>query len=121
MPSRIEYLVTIHIGLLLVVSDDTKFNQAKSLTKLFEYMAMGKPIIACSVGEVRRMLGRVGILVEPGNFYSLAKGILRLLKNKALGETLGRSARQRVEEKYNWKTTISSLISAYNSCLIVGT
>lgn len=92
---------------------ETKVTRSKSPLKIVEYMAMGKPIIACNVGEVRNMLGGGGILVEPDNFHYLAEGILRLLKDKVLRETLGRFARQRVENKYNWHKTASSLLAAY--------
>jgi glycosyltransferase involved in cell wall biosynthesis len=44
---------------------DTKVTRCKSPLKIVEYMAMGKAIVAGNVGEVRRLLGGIGILVEP--------------------------------------------------------
>lgn len=94
---------------------DTKVTRCKSPLKIAEYLASGKPIVASNVGEVRNMVGGIGILVEPGNHQALAEGILRLLRNKALGNSLGRFGRQRAERKYNWAVSASSLMSAYKS------
>ncbi|MGE4357982.1 MAG: glycosyltransferase family 4 protein [Candidatus Omnitrophota bacterium] len=93
---------------------ETKVTLCKSPLKIVEYMASGKAIVASNVGEVRKMVGGVGILVEPGNFYALAEGILKLLKDEELRINLGKLARKRAEGKYNWKVSTSTLISMYN-------
>ncbi len=93
---------------------DTKVTRCKSPLKIVEYMSMGKAIVASNVGEVRRMLGGVAILVEPENFHSLAEAILKLLTDRRLKENLGISARRRAENKYNWSASASLLLLAYN-------
>jgi len=93
--------------------EDNDITRCKSPLKIVEYMAMGKAVVASNVGEVRNMLGGVGILVKPGDAYSLAQGVLRLLDNRALGLNLGKFARQRAEKKYNWSKTASNLLTAY--------
>ena len=93
--------------------EDNNITRCKSPLKIVEYLAMGKAIVASNVGEVRRMLGGVAILVEPGNFQSLAEGILRLLNDKKLRDNLSRFARQRAERKYNWSVTAENIINAY--------
>ena len=92
---------------------DTKVTRSKSPLKIAEYMSCGRAIVASNVGEVRRMLGGVGILAEPDNATSLAEGILRLLDSKELRAQLGKFARARAEEKYNWPRTAANLLSAY--------
>lgn len=92
---------------------DTEVTRCKSPLKIVEYLASGKPIVASSVGEVRRMVGGVGMLVEPGNYYSLAEKILRLLEDKVLRDRLGKHARMRAESRYNWGFTADSILSAY--------
>lgn len=92
---------------------DTEVTRCKSPLKIVEYLASGKAIVASNVGEVRKMVGGAGILVEPGNFPALADGILRFLNDKALRANLGRFARGRAEEIYNWHHTAHSLLSAY--------
>ena len=92
---------------------DTEVTRCKSPLKIVEYLASGKAIVASNVGEVKRMLGGVGVLVEPGDFHSLANGILSLLADKRLRKNLSSFARGRAERKYNWATSVSSLMSAY--------
>jgi len=101
--------------------EENDITKCKSPLKIAEYMAMGKAIVASDTGEVRNMVGGVGILVKPGDAISLAQEILRLIDDKSLRYNLGKLARQRAEEKYNWETTASSLISAYNKYLMVST
>jgi len=93
---------------------DTPVTRCKSPLKIVEYLASGKAIVASNVAEVRRMLGGAGLLVNPGNFYDLADGIVRLLGDRTLRDCLGKFARRRAERRYNWAVTTSSLISAYN-------
>lgn len=106
-----EYIAAADI--CLAPFKDTKVTRSKSPLKIVEYMAMGKAIIANDVGEVRNMLGGVGILVKGGSHYSLAEGILRLLNDEELRENLGRFARKRAERRYDWSRTASSLLIAY--------
>lgn len=92
---------------------DTRVTRCKSPLKIVEYLASAKPIVTSNVGEVKRMVGGVGILVDPANYQALAEGILRLLKDRGLRERLGRFARKRAENKYSWPKTASSLLTAY--------
>lgn len=92
---------------------DTPVTRCKSPLKIVEYLACGKAIVASNVGETRRMLGGAGILVEPNNFYSLADGIIKVLRDERLRTNLSRFSRQRVEKTYNWNKTASSLLKAY--------
>lgn len=96
---------------------DTLVTRCKSPLKIVEYMAMGKAIVASDVGEARRMLAGVGILVKPQDFHSLAEGIMRLLKDNTLREPLGFLARKRAEKSYNWSKTAESLLAAYRKVL----
>lgn len=86
---------------------------SKSPLKIVEYLACGKPIVASNVGEVRNMVGGLGILADPGDIYSLAKGIMLLLDDKALRENCGRLARLRAQQRYNWSVTAENILCAY--------
>jgi glycosyltransferase involved in cell wall biosynthesis len=81
--------------------------------KILEYMAMGLPVIASDQGEVPTMLdqGRCGILVPPGEFEPLANEIARLSKDPELRHDLGKAARRRVEEHYDWSVTVQQVIA----------
>jgi len=93
--------------------EDNDITRCKSPLKIAEYLAMGKAIVASNVGEVRRMVGGVGVMVEPSSARALASGIMRLLKDKKLRQDLGWGARRRAESRYNWPQTASNLLAAY--------
>jgi len=102
-PDRVpEYLATVHIGLLPVVSD-TKFNQAKSPTKLFEYMAMAKPTVSSDIGEATSIIqdGINGFLARTKEEF-IGK-IQRLIEDCKLRQRIGEKARETVEEDYSLK------------------
>lgn len=96
---------------------DNEVTRCKSPLKIVEYMASGKPIVASDVGEVRNMVGGVGLLVEPGKPEALAEGILELVSNEKLRNTMAVAARQRAETKYNWEFSTGNLAKAYKSIL----
>jgi glycosyltransferase involved in cell wall biosynthesis len=85
-----------------------------SPTKLFEYMAMGKPVIASRLGQIDGVIvdGKSGVLVEPGNADQLARAIERLAGDEALRVTLGENARARVEEHYTWRQNAARVFDA---------
>jgi len=83
-----------------------------SPTKLFEYMAMGKGIVASNLGQIGQVLenGETAILVEPGNVNELVKGILLLSNDADLRIKLGENARNKVIKYYTWKQNVKKLI-----------
>ncbi len=93
--------------------EDNSITKCKSPLKIVEYMASGKAIVASNVGEVPNMLKNAGIIVNAGDEHALAEGIIKLLESKRLRAKLGRKARKRSEEEYNWKVTASNIFQAY--------
>ncbi|MDP8216562.1 MAG: glycosyltransferase family 4 protein [Candidatus Kaelpia imicola] len=89
----------------------------KSPLKLAEYLASGKAIVASNVGEVRNMVGGVGVLVEPGNHIILAGGISELLSRPDLRAKMGVLARRRALERYNWSWSAENIMSIYRRVL----
>jgi glycosyltransferase involved in cell wall biosynthesis len=82
-----------------------------SPTKLFEYMALGKGIVASNMGQISNVLenNKTAILVEPGNVEQLTNGILKLAINPSLRKELGKNAREEVLKKYTWNRNIKNL------------
>ena len=76
-----------------------------SPTKLFEYMSMGRPVVASRLGQIADVIedGFNGVLVEPGDACSLARAIEKLGSDEELRAKLGRAARQTVIERYTWR------------------
>lgn len=97
--------------------EDNDITKCKSPLKVVEYLACGKAIVASDIAEVRNMIKGVGLLVKPGDYLSLAEGILQLTADEKLRKSLAVLARKQAEEKYSWEITVSSLLSAYNQYL----
>jgi len=70
-------------------------------SKLYEYQAVGKPIICCADGQPAEYVNetRSGIVVKPGDYKALANAILYLKDNSEIAEKLGASGRNYVVEK----------------------
>jgi len=85
-----------------------------SPTKIFEYMAMGKGIVASRVGQLGELLvdGRDALLVEPGNVKQLAENIVQLLEHPELCHELGRQARAKVLAEYTWDQNFCRIASS---------
>jgi glycosyltransferase involved in cell wall biosynthesis len=69
-------------------------------SKLYEYQAVGKPIICCADGEPANYIKETksGVIVPPGRPDALVKSILFLCQNKTAAVTFGIAGRKYVEE-----------------------
>jgi colanic acid biosynthesis glycosyl transferase WcaI len=70
-------------------------------SKLYEYQAVGKPIISCSRGMPSAYVKETnsGLVVDPGDAETLAKAILRLKRNPGIALTMGENGRKYVENE----------------------
>lgn len=90
-----------------------------SPTKLFEYMAMGKGIVASRLGQIGEVLEheQTALLVEPGNVEELKDAIVRLSSSKELRESLGAAARRAAVERHTWKHNAQRVLDAYRELI----
>ena len=88
-----------------------------SPTKLFEYMAMGKGIVASRLGQIGDVLvnEETALLVEPGNVDQLRAAILRLANSAELTARLGAAAREAAIERHTWKRNAQRVIDEYRA------
>ena len=84
-----------------------------------EAMASGRPVVASRVGGLSEVVvdGETGILVQPGDPYSLAQAIEVLLDNPQLAREMGARGRRRVEELYRWGKVVRFLERIYQRVL----
>jgi glycosyltransferase involved in cell wall biosynthesis len=75
-----------------------------SPTKLFEYMAAEKAIVASDIGQVAQVIRHEenGLLIPTRDPAALADSIIRLAHDVALRKRLARSAREGVLKSYSW-------------------
>jgi glycosyltransferase involved in cell wall biosynthesis len=86
-----------------------------SPTKLFEYMAMGKGIVASRLGQIGDVLQHeeTALLVEPGNIRELSEAIIRLTNSAQLRDELGAAARREAIAKHTWTHNAQRVLDAY--------
>src|SRR4029079_7092494 len=106
-----DILVAPHVSL----ADGREF--FGSPTKIFEYMAMGKGIVASRLGQIGEVLidGETALLVEPGNVGELAAAMLKLVQSEELRKSLGARVRDVAEREHTWTRNAQRVLDAYKS------
>lgn len=104
-----DILVAPHVPL----ADGSEF--FGSPTKIFEYMAMGKGIVASQLGQIGEVLsdGETALLVEPGNVDELKGALMKLIADRELRERLGTRAREVAEQNHTWVHNARRVLEAY--------
>ena len=83
-----------------------------SPTKLFEYMAMGKPIVASRLDQLAEVLTHndTALLVTPGSAEELMAAILLLQRDEKLRRRLGEQARAVAIEHHTWQQNAARVL-----------
>lgn len=106
--------------------DGTRF--FGSPTKLFEYMAMGMPIVASELDQIGDVLQPsvhvsnlgadtlhpgpvVAVLATPGSERELADGIRHLVDRPLWRDALGENARRLATERYTWDAHVAAILA----------
>jgi glycosyltransferase involved in cell wall biosynthesis len=76
-----------------------------SPTKLFEYMGLGKAIVAADLEQIGEVIDheRTGLLHPPGDVDAAAAAVRRLLGDDDLRERLAAAALAAAETTYSWR------------------
>lgn len=85
-----------------------------SPTKVFEYMAMGRGIVASNLGQIGEVLQheQTALLVEPGDALATAAACERLLADPPLARRLGQAARERALAHHSWTEHTRRIVEA---------
>jgi glycosyltransferase involved in cell wall biosynthesis len=88
-------------------------------TKLFEYMALGLPVITADFPLYKDVVERhgCGFCVDPYDPDAVATALLYLINNLTEAEQMGKRGRQAVEKHYNWSTEAAKLRAFYKQVL----
>ena len=105
---RVPFVPQTSLPELLAAADvvalpqlDTDAARYQMPMKVYDAMAMARPIVATAVSDLPELLDGCGILVPPGDVAGLAAAIEALLDDPELAATLGERARARVLADYS--------------------
>jgi glycosyltransferase involved in cell wall biosynthesis len=106
-----DILVAPHVPL----EDGSEF--FGSPTKLFEYMAMGKAIVASRLGQIGDILENevTALLVEPGKVDQLAAAIMKFAGSAEVRVRVGTKAREVAIQQHTWRHNAERVLLAYRS------
>ncbi|HXY48720.1 MAG TPA: glycosyltransferase family 4 protein [Terriglobales bacterium] len=84
-----------------------------SPTKLFEYMAMGKAIVASRLDQLAEVLHHndTALLVSPGDVQQLVGAIRLLSRDEDLRQRLGRRAREVAIAQHTWRQNATRVLA----------
>lgn len=82
-----------------------------------EAMACEKPIVSTTGGALKEVVGDAGILVPPADHMALGNAILYLFEHPYIMDKLGKKARKRIIEKFNWKLAAKKTVKVYEEAL----
>jgi glycosyltransferase involved in cell wall biosynthesis len=88
--------------------------------KLLNYMAAGKPVVSFAGSAPGVRHGETGWLVPDGDVDGLAEGVLTLIGNVALADTLGSGARRFVEAQHSWDRSAELLEDIFRRVIARG-
>lgn len=102
--------------ILSVTRPDTKQTKAGFPTKLGEYMACKKIVLATKFGDIERYFtDRINIiLAEPGNPVSIAENILWILNNTEKSTIIAQNGFEKANELLNYNTGVKKIMNFLN-------
>ena len=82
--------------------------------KLFEYMGLGKAIVASDLEQIGDVLddGRTGLLFPPGSADEAATAVAALLNDEGRRTRLGNAALEEAREHYTWDAHVRRILDA---------
>jgi glycosyltransferase involved in cell wall biosynthesis len=99
---------------IVLIPDILHFKE-KQLTKFFEFMSFGLPIIASDYPVWRKLISDqgVGICVNPEDSQEVKEAVDYLKSNPSVARKMGQRGRYLVRKEYHWKSQAKRLIELY--------
>lgn len=106
----------------LALFPPTAHYMQKELTKFFEYMSVGIPILCSDIPAWKHFVEKYscGIAVDPYNDKEIKHAIEFLKENPGKAKEMGNNGKRAVLSKLNWKVEEEKLINWYNEIGRIG-
>jgi glycosyltransferase involved in cell wall biosynthesis len=88
-------------------------NDVSSMTKIIEYMTLGRAIVSFDLCESRRTAQDAAVYATPNSERDFAQRVAHLLDHPKLRVEMGRVGQQRAAGPLSWERSRSQLLDAY--------
>jgi glycosyltransferase involved in cell wall biosynthesis len=118
-PQRLDLALqrseSCHIGLSILLPIENYLESYS--TKIFEYMAIGLPVITSNFPLYKNVVERYrcGFCVDPRDAEQLADRILELGKKPDMLSEMGRNGIRAAQDQFNWSKEEEKLLSVYTN------
>lgn len=102
--------------LIVIPQKQSVESYAQIPAKVYDAMAMAKPVIATNVSDLPIILENVGMIVEPDDIEGLASKIEWIFSHPADAYEMGMKARKKCIDNYSWDVmdvTLSNILNKY--------
>ncbi len=106
-----------HAGLAIFPYSDHYFK--KELTKFFEYMGAGLPIIASDFPVWKKLIedNECGVCVDPGDAGQIENAVKYIFGHPEAAERMGENGKRAIDKKYRWEKEERKLFELYENLL----
>ncbi|MCS3935206.1 glycosyltransferase involved in cell wall biosynthesis [Salinibacter ruber] len=106
-----------HIGIAML--EKTPNFVGSYPTKLFEYMALGLPVVTSDIPMYRNVVEKAqcGLVADPKNPKDVAEAVAVLIDNPNRAHRMGKRGQLAVQESYNWEQEGRTLIEFYDTVI----
>jgi len=112
-----EVLVQVLNTADVCVNPDTPnpMNDKSTMTKIMEFMALGKPIVQFDLTEGRYSAQDASLYAQIGNEHDFAKKIVQLIDNPSLRSKMSALGQARALQELTWEHSVPKLLAAYET------
>jgi len=91
----------------------TELSESTLSIKVLESIGAGVPCIAADTGDTKSIIGKSGLVVEPGNIEALASAIIDCLENPSRLEEMKNECKA-LQNKYGWSALVREFEQIYS-------
>ncbi len=111
----IRYLSTADV--CLAPEPSNALNDASTMIKVVEYMAVERPIVAFDLPETRYSADEAALYATPNDEAEFASLVARLLDDPEERQRRGAQGRQRLERSLSWERSQAALLEAHAAAI----
>jgi glycosyltransferase involved in cell wall biosynthesis len=92
-------------------------NDVSTMTKVMEFMAMGKPMVSFELQEARESAREAAVYVPDNDPQAFGQAIVDLLEDPERRRRMGEAGLRRIREEIGWERSEERLLAAYDRAL----